>query len=681
MKRGIWSKVAGALFAVMVMAGTVCFGRVLDPNSIKSYTVDKLVKDFPDTNDLSTPESANAAIDRAIVRNDFATLAMISQKSLRNRLAAAGAGAKPWPQDSIDRQLNARVVEVIIWRDQRAIVIEEVMTKSGKGKNYFTRSLLHEDSRWLNVGQSGADSVAKCRQVAREAFAYYAAKDRSRPAPADPAAYLATFTDYLKAHGQDPHAFVMKSLADHQVTIIGEIHNRPVYWAFNSSLAADPDFGKSVKVVYMEFPMNDQPLIDRFLASKTLDTEPVLQMLRDMFEQGWPDGATVDFFAAVWKANQSLDDAHKVRIVLVDMQRPWDKIKTRQDWRLYDPPSRDKLMADNILADLKAHDADKRHALFLVGVYHASLNLALEDAPVESAGWYLRKDLGPANVYSIMQHRPIMSNNGRVDGRPCMGLFESAFEQTVNKPVAFSLQQGPFGLEPYDGDPDTVVTSIYKDGYSAYLYLCPLEGEKMSPIPPDFYSEEFIKEMNRRFTLMYGQDVAGSWNLKKATPRTVTEFRNRWWGQPREGWDLGHLGPMDAWKKGGVDWKTQISDAAAAAVKKDPSVIRAAAEKLFTGLSRNPPVVDDYMVNHDYPAFEKWVADNLGRNPVTKVTLGEVSFNADGNPSIPYELTRKDGSLLKGDLPFYYDVTSKSWCGMEGIDWHLQKTADGKAGK
>jgi hypothetical protein len=681
MKRGIWSKVAGVLFAVMVMAGTVCFGRLIDPNSIRTYTVDKLVKDFPDTNDLSTPESAEAAIERARVRNDFASLARFSEKRIRDKVAAGGEGAKPWQQDSIDRQLNARMVEVLIWRDQRAAVIQEVMSDSGLSREYQIRSLVRQDGQWLNVGRDGGDSIEACRTRVRQLLAHNVARERSRPAPADPAAYLKGFTDYLKSHGQDPHAFVMGSLVEHEVTIIGEIHNRPLYWAFNSALAADPDFGKSVKVVYMEFPMNDQPLIDKFLASKTLDTEPVLQMLRDMFEQGWPDRPTVEFFEAVWKANLSLDDAHKVRIALVDMQRPWDKIESRADWRRFEPASRDKLMADNILTDLKAHDADTRHALFLVGGAHASLNLALDDTPVESAGWYLRKALGPGNVYSIMQHRPIMTNSGRVDGRPCMGLFETAFEQTGGKPVAFSLEQGPFGLEPYDADPDRIVSSLYRDGYSAYLYLCPLDGEKMSPIPPNFYSEEFIKEMDRRYKLMYGQTAAKAWGLKSLTPETAARFKNRWWGQPMEGWDAGHLGPMDAWKKGGVDWKTQISDAAAAAAKKDPSVIRSAAEKLFAGLSRNPPVVDDYMVNHDYPAFEKWVSDNLGRNPITKVTLGEVSFNADGKPSIPYELTRKDGSLLKGDLPFYYDVTSKSWCGMEGIDWHLQKTEEGKAGK
>jgi hypothetical protein len=682
MKRCLWSIKAGAsvIFFGLAMAHPAWAARLIDPNSLRTYTVEKLVRDFPDTNDLSTPESANATIDRAIARNDYATLARISEKKLRGRLAAEGTVRKPEPQDSIDRQLSARVVEVIIWRDQRAIVIEEVMAKSGKRKDYFTRSLIHEDGGWLNTGQAGADSVARCRQIAREAFAYYAARERFRPAPADPAAYLKGFTDYLKTHGQEPHAFVMKSLAEHQLTIIGEIHNRQVYWAFNSGLAANKDFGKSVKVVYMEFPMNDQPLIDKFLAEKTLNTAPVVQMLRDMFEQGWPDQPTVEFFEAVWKANQSLDDARKVRIVLVDMQRPWDKIESRADWRRFEPASRDKLMADNILADLKAHDADKRHSLFLVGGYHASLNLALDDSPVESAGWYLRKALGAGNVYSIMQHRPIMTNQGRIDGRVCMGLFESAFEQVGGKPVAFSLQEGPFGLEPYDADPERPVSSTFKDGYSAYLYLCPLDGEKMSPLVPGFYSEEFIKEMDRRCMLMYGQTAAKAWGLKSLTPETAAEFRSQWWGQPREDWNAATLGPLDAWKRGG-DWKKNMKDDVLAEARKDPSVIRAAAEKLFAGLSQSPPVIGDYMVNHDYPAFEKWVADNLGPNPIAKVKLGDVSFGADGTPSVTYELTRKDGSLLKGTLPFYYDMTARSWSGMEGIDWHLRKPNVEQTGK
>jgi hypothetical protein len=673
---------AAGVFLVLIclaVAYSALGAGLIDPNSIKTYTVNKLVKDFPDTNDLSTPESASAAIDRALVRNDFATLARMSEKRLRGRVAAEGTGRKPWPQDSIDRQLSARVVEVIIWHDQRAAVIEETMSKSG-GNDYLIRSLVRQDGQWLNTGQDGRQSLEACRDKVRQLFAYDAAKDRSRPAPADPAAYLKGFTDYLKANGRQPHDFVMKSLAEHELTIIGEIHDRPVYWAFNSGLAADPEFSRHIKAVYMEFPMNDQPLIDKFLADKTLNTEPVVQMLRDMFEQGWPDQPTVEFFEAVWKANQLQDGANKVRIVLVDMQRPWDKIESRADWRRFEPASRDKLMADNIQADLKAHEVDKRHALFLVGGAHASLNLALDDSPVESAGWYLRKALGPGNVYSIMQHRPIMTNSGRVDGRPCMGLFESAFEQAGNKPVAFSLEEGPFGLEPYDAAPDRLVSSSFRDGYSAYLYLCPLDGERMSPLVPGFYSGEFIKEMDRRCKLMYGQTAAKAWGLKTLTPETAAKFKNRWWGQPREDWNAAHLGPLDAWKRGG-DWKKNIRDDALAAAKKDPAAIRAAAEKLFAGLSQNPPIIVDYMVNHDYPAFEKWVADNLGPNPIMNVNLGDVTFGADGKPSIPYELTRKDGSLLKGTLPFYYDMGSKSWCGMEGIDWHLKQPAGARTGK
>jgi hypothetical protein len=203
---------------------------------------------------------------------------------------------------------------------------------------------------------------------------------------------------------------------------MGEVPHRPKYWALNSSVVKDPGFPERVGSIYMELPINDQPLIDQFLAAEQCDTAPVIEMLRDMLWMGWPDQAMLDFFVTVWKANQKLAPDQRLRIVLVDMKRPWKDIQEREDWSKYDV-DRNRFMAENILADLKQHPQDKRNALFIVGAGHAMVDFKyFEGSPVTSAGWHLREALGPDAIYAIFPHMPVQTNWGRVDGPFRLGL-------------------------------------------------------------------------------------------------------------------------------------------------------------------------------------------------------------------------------------------------------------------
>ena len=55
----------------------------------------------------------------------------------------------------------------------------------------------------------------------------------------------------------------------------------------------------------------------------------------------------LDFFRTVWEINQKCR-TQRLRIMIVDMARPWKEIKQREDWRKYDVDS-DQFMAENIV--------------------------------------------------------------------------------------------------------------------------------------------------------------------------------------------------------------------------------------------------------------------------------------------------------------------------------------------
>lgn len=102
--------------------------------------------------------------------------------------------------------------------------------------------------------------------------------------------------EFLQREAADPQDLMLKALETHRVVIMGEVHHRPRYWAFDAALARATNFSQKVGVIYLELPNNDQPLVDQFLAAPRYDSEPVIEMLRDDLWTGWPDQPMLDFF-------------------------------------------------------------------------------------------------------------------------------------------------------------------------------------------------------------------------------------------------------------------------------------------------------------------------------------------------------------------------------------------------
>jgi hypothetical protein len=648
-------------------------------SGLRVYEVNKKVSDFPEEEDFSTPESAYAVINRIMADGEESAWGRASVKALQDRVPGADAKKQDVAPEIARMWREALIVEVRIFRDTHGTVIAK-LTRPGGETEYDQRAVELEGGRWLNYGQNVLPSL----EAARARFARNCSQwveKRVYPRVDDPESYLQPFVEYLQREGQEPTSFVLKALAGHKMVILGEVHHRPRYWAFNRSLVEAPAFGKTVGTIYMELPSHAQALVDRFLAAETLDTAPVIEMLRDVLWTGWPDQPMLEFFEAVWRVNQGLTPEQRLRIVLVDMPRPWAEIKERGDWAKYNT-DRDELMAENVLKDQRAHAADARHALFIVGVGHAMLNLKYADGvtPMCSAGWYLREALGADAVYAILPHTPMMTNVGRVDGRLILGLFDSAFEAMGKQPTAFALTRGPFGEQAFDALPDRAAVGTYRDGYSAYLYLGPLEDEVFSPLIPGFYTDAFVRELDRRHRLMWGKSLVEAYGLPRLDGESFVAWMSHSWGQPRRSWK--HLGPVDAWRYGS-DWKAVVREEHVKDALAHPEVIRREAARLFEAIrhadyergyldwKRFPSPDVEYRVHTNYPGWARWVCREFKRNPIASVELGAVFRNKDGLPTIAYKLTRADGEVLEGELPFEYLSMYGAWEGREGLDWHL----------
>lgn len=509
---------------------------------LRTYEVGKAVSAFPPRDDCATPEAAYATVMRHLAagKRDWRAL---SVKRLADDLPEDDPAPVPVAPEEADAALATLVVEVRC-RGELAVVLARL-----PGGGIDLRQFAREDGQWRNAGEEVVRDLEAARRLADGSLGVRVRRLRG-PKIADPNAWLARFVDDLKQHGRDPKAAILSAVADHRLTVIGELHHRPTYWALNTAVVQDPAFARTASTIYLELPGNGQDRVERFLEADRYDPAPVIEMLRDNLELGWPDEPMLRFFEAVWKVNQALPQEERLRVVLVDMERPWHQIRQREDWRRYDV-DRDRLMADNILQDLERRD-DERHALFIVGFGHAE-RLApggVDRAAGGTAGMRLRGKLG-AQVYSFVQHGPVIENVGPVLGRVCFGLFDAAFAASGNQPVAFPLAGSPFGTQPFDADGDLGEDSTvtYAEAFDAYLYLGPLEDEVFSPLIPGFYTDEFAREVDRRYVLMYGKGLVAGAGLPAVSGGALTEYLRRTWGRPRD-W-VQQLGPIDAWKEGG----------------------------------------------------------------------------------------------------------------------------------
>jgi len=648
-----------------------------ESNQLKVYQVNKKVCDFPEKEDFSTPEATCATISRLRARGDEGFWRRVSAERLAPRIRVE-EGKRKVPEADAKAWLNTEIVEVRILREKK---YAGVIAKQPRAlKNLFwCFSFELENGRWLNAGESYFDTLEEAlRHFGKKCVRYARPK---RPEIDNPEAHLKPFVEFLKANGQEPKAFFMSALRKYQITIIGEIHNRPRYWAFNSSLVADPDFARHVGTIYMELPSNHQSNIDAFLAQTTYEKELVIQMLRDFFELGWPCKPTLEFFVSVWQVNQQLPSDKKLRIRLVDMQRPWEKIQKHEDWRQYNV-DRDQYMAENIIRDIQSHPDEKRNGLFIVGIGHTALHFDLSffgDYPLKTAGWHLQQKLGAENVYAIMQHRCVMTNKGDVGGRLQLGLFDSAFSKLDDKPIAFTLEQGPFGKQIYDGEPDKPVWSKFRDGFNAYLYLGPLETEIVSPLIEGFYSDEFMPEIDRRYQLMHGKPLYEDRGWPATTSERVTAMQKQFWGKPRH-W-IRQMGPKDVWHYGD-NWEIVIRQERLRDVTRKE--LTEVLDKIYHGIREIDPEKYwgyawenaygfNYMTMTGWGDMYRWWCEVTKEHPLESVEYGDLSRNKEGLPQMEVTTTLQDGITFSKVFVFTYIPLEERWQAQYGLDMHRDK--------
>jgi len=129
-----------------------------------AYPVNRSVSDFPETEDFSTPESAYAAINRVIARDDPEGWQRVSVKSLAERFAQEPQKKSNITPEWSDVVLHAKILKVSI-QDNQAVVLAEfpqdrISTPINLPANLpidfpvDSRRFTLEDGKWLNMREN-----------------------------------------------------------------------------------------------------------------------------------------------------------------------------------------------------------------------------------------------------------------------------------------------------------------------------------------------------------------------------------------------------------------------------------------------------------------------------------------------------------------------------------------------
>ena len=466
----------------------------------KIIPVNKQIKELADIQDNKPPLNTFVAYVYAVVNERWKVTDSLSSIMLIAR------PNKPKNEEYKEWLLNRTVKELIITKDSIAGVI---LTLDDLQTIWYFRL---ENGRWVNAGEDyGGRNMEETRLVFLKKAEIHLQSVRKIMQLGEMSTDTAAFVSYLREKGKSSGEFLLEALSHHKLVVYGEIHYRGASWNLMKKLIGRTEFSQSVGTVFLELSMSAQVDIDRFFNSKTKDSGIILDILRKEEVTGWNDRGMYEFLLDLWDVNEQLLPENKIKVIAVDFPRPfYMPITTKEQYAAFFKalPDRNVCMADVIEQHIHS-SVDKRNCLFIVGIGHAYKSLALNRGDFQKTGrsavsLLLEKWPGES-VFSIMSHCPMLANNGYLYGKLRKGLFDYVFAIAGNKPVAFNLQDSPFGRELFDADAAIcfqTITGSYENNYDGYIFLEPLDTEQTNSHLYELYTDDFVAEIKRRASLM-----------------------------------------------------------------------------------------------------------------------------------------------------------------------------------
>lgn len=484
-------------------------------NDYRIIHIHKKVSELSYENPCESPLSNYLARIHVLIEEKYDTV-------YSERIAASvKSNLKPISSKYKEQLLNATIEDAVIYKDSIGFVFSK---QTGYEGDLIVGMSQWENGKWLGTGEGicgGNTPDAINKYIEERALSnlfllrkYYQLSLLSTDTLA--------FVNYLKQTGQDPKTYLLSKLTDYPLVIFGETHFRTISWNLMRKLVKTPDFERYAGKIFLELSVSAQPLLDRFFNNPTREDNLILDIFRSEEMFGWNNRGMYEFLLDVWEVNKRLPGEKKIRVFAVDFPRPYyTLIETNEQYDNFykNTPDRNVCMANTIENQIQTHP-DARSSLFIVGSGHAYKSAALLKGGFQpvglSAGYLLTKKFSNKSVFSTFLHYPLQDNRGYLYGKIRKGLFDYAFAQNDNTPVAFDLYNSPFGSELFDGQEIAYQneTGTFANNYDGYIFLQPLHKELTEKPLYELYTKKFMTEIKRRAHIA-GEDEKYEYDGKK----------------------------------------------------------------------------------------------------------------------------------------------------------------------
>jgi hypothetical protein len=348
---------------------------------------------------------------------------------------------------------------------------------------------------------------------------------------------IAEYMDVLKERGEEPVAFVNKVLKDYDLIVFDDaLHLAQEPFDFYQKLIRDEAFRKNVKYVFIEvLATTSQPYIDAYLNNPQKDKTILLPAFQNDYSGvGWRYQTYLDLLETIWEINSKSTESEKIHVVCMDQAIYWEGIHSQMEYDLFQESliTRDYLFYKIITQTLDSFKSGDK-GVFLTNTRHAYKHIRnSNNALYWNAATFLNQ-WHPGKSYSIRFHninlsiQPKLENNKKYTQswiKMENGLWDEAFKENQNVPVAFSLKDNIFGRAKYIGNhmQDVATNQTMYDAYDALIFLAPLEKLHFSAKFDFIYTDAFKKELKRRITLLQGKQLPKF--LKRNNVKSVDNY-------------------------------------------------------------------------------------------------------------------------------------------------------------
>jgi len=310
-------------------------------------------------------------------------------------------------------------------------------------------------------------------------------------------ANYSSYLAHLKQHAKSPVEYVLDKFKDHDVVILGEMHEVRENCKLFADLIEPLYHRAGVRYFAMEVLRHkNTALANQLVTGKEYDQQLALRIFRDYAWPNWGYKEYMDIIKAIWELNSKLPpEAERFKVVALD----------KGDWEAYDMPTspfsketEDFIKEhDTFMANVLAYEVLEKggKALVQIGYMHSFVHYRLGDT-TPRFGYILHEKYGD-RIFQVCLHQPhfgpeVLKGNPPKSLPVIIDFVEKIMRKNRNKPVGFDIDGSPFAnLRDRKSlyfifQEDT----IFSDIAQGYIFIKPLNKLNKMTWVEGFISEE-----------------------------------------------------------------------------------------------------------------------------------------------------------------------------------------------